>query len=114
MELNLEDTFKNAVRCVLAGITLAHICAGMAATLYVDVAARNPVWPYTNGWAAAATTIQAAIDAANDRDLILVTDGVYRNGARALYGSNRVRTDRGIRPSEVQGRWVCTRCGALI
>jgi hypothetical protein len=43
---------------------------------------RDPTPPYTN-WAIAATTIQAAVDAAAYGDLVLVTNGVYDSGGRS-------------------------------
>lgn len=52
-----------------------------AATYYVDVNSTNPSPPYAS-LAAAATSIQAAVDAATNGDLVLVNDGDYNSGWR--------------------------------
>jgi hypothetical protein len=47
-----------------------------AATLHVSLESTNPAPPYAT-WATAANTIQDAVDAAQPRDTVLVTNGVY-------------------------------------
>jgi hypothetical protein len=79
---------------VLAALTLGPAPAG-ADTHYVNKANGSAVSPFTNGWASAANSIQAAIDVSAAADLILVTNGVYDTGGRAYPGSltNRVTID---------------------
>ncbi len=74
-----------------------------AATLYVDAANTNALAPYSS-WATAAVTIQDAVDAAVDGDEIVVTNGVYQTGARAVYGmSNRVAVTKPVTVRSVDG-----------
>jgi len=61
----------------LTGFILMLAIASLeAATHYVSTASQNPMSPYTN-WATAAANIQAAVNVAAPRDVVLVTNGVY-------------------------------------
>jgi len=75
-----------------------------AATHYVDASSAAPLSPYTN-WATAAATIQAAVDVAGPGEVVLVTNGVYDSGGRAVSGTmtNRVAVGNGITVRSVNG-----------
>ena len=75
-----------------------------AATLLVWPDSPNPTAPHAD-WARAARTIQAAVDAAQPGDTILVTNGVYATGGRAVFGlmTNRVAVDKAVRVQSVNG-----------
>ena len=51
----------------------------------VDAAGGNPVTPFSN-WDTAATNIQDAIDAATAGDFVIVTNGLYAAGGKAMAG----------------------------
>jgi hypothetical protein len=57
----------------------------------------NPLPPYLN-WSTAATNIQDAVDAAVAGDTVVVSNGTYNAGGRAVYGTatNRVTIDKAI------------------
>jgi hypothetical protein len=84
---------QNGIRLTAAGVTvLATIlfvqttANAFAGVRYVDANSPRPTPPYTN-WAMAARVIQEAVDAAAPGDEIVVTNGTYASGGRAV-GTN--------------------------
>jgi len=72
---------------------------------YVNAANAFPSAPFTN-WATAATTIQEAIDVASPGETILVSNGMYQVGGRAVPGTlltNRVVIDKPVTVRSVNG-----------
>src|SRR5260221_130418 len=86
-----------------------------ATVLYVDVNNATPVSPYTN-WSTAASVIQDAVDLAQPGDTVLVTNGVYATGGRAVNGllTSRIAVTNGVLVSSVNGPSVTTILGRQI
>ena len=82
-------------------------------TRYVDAASASPTPPYTN-WATAARVIQDAVDVAAPGEEIIVTNGTYAAGGRAVYGTmtNRVAVDKPLTLRSVNGPEVTVIEGA--
>jgi hypothetical protein len=101
--------------CLLS-ITAAVVPARLEATVhYVDAAGTSPVSPYIS-WDQAATNLQAAVDVSAPGDEVVVTNGIYSNGGRAVYSTmtNRVAVDRPINLHSVNGAQVTTIQGSQL
>jgi len=94
--------FPLSVFCFL--LLLGH---AQAAPRYVWQDSPSPGPPYDT-WANAAHDIQTAVDAAAAGDEIVVTNGVYATGGRAVYGTmtNRVAINKAVTVRSVDGPLV--------
>jgi parallel beta-helix repeat protein len=98
-------------RCQLVVIFwILQLFQAAATVLFVDLNSPNPTPPYTN-LTIAATSIQDAVNAATNGDLILVNDGFYQDGYQTTpplglseyYDTNRVVVSKPVTVQSLNG-----------
>ncbi|MBI5383840.1 MAG: PKD domain-containing protein [Verrucomicrobia bacterium] len=93
-------------------LALGFSFSASAGVRYVNANGASPAPPYTS-WATAARVIQDAVDQSAAGDEIVVTNGVYATGGRAVSGAltNRVAVDKPITLRSVNGPEFTIICG---
>ena len=97
-------TMISASLAGVTGSTVLTVQPAPSSIHYVSLSGTH-VSPFTN-WYTAATNIQAAVDAAVDGDMVLVTNGVYDSGGTVKLGyqlMNRVYITNAITLQSVHG-----------
>ncbi|MGA2241282.1 MAG: LamG-like jellyroll fold domain-containing protein [Verrucomicrobiota bacterium] len=92
--------------------SLTVLTGATTSVRYVNLNNTSPSPPYLD-WNTAATNIQDAIDAAVAGDSVIVSNGTYNIGGRAMYGmaTNRVTVDKAIIVQSVSGPGATTIVG---
>src|SRR6266496_1319306 len=88
---------KTSLACLQTVLAFSVAFSATGSLRYVDANSANPIPPYTD-WSTAAITIQDAVDVSSAGDEIVVTNGIYSSGGRAVYSTvtNRVAVDRAV------------------
>jgi hypothetical protein len=97
--MNTQSTLRAAALAILVASS-----PGLGAVRYVWQGSPSPGPPYGT-WANAAHDIQTAVDVAVTGDEIVVTNGIYAAGGRAVFGTmtNRVAVDKPLTVRSVNG-----------
>jgi hypothetical protein len=101
----ITDTRRAHLHLLLLPVALFLLAVGstFAAVRFVDEHSANPTPPFTS-WTTAARVIQDAVDVAAAGDEVVVTNGVYATGGRAIDGlTNRVAVDKPLTLRSVNG-----------
>src|SRR5882672_11512487 len=82
---------KTKIFRVIALLSILSSASSFAAVHYVDANNATPAPPYLT-WSTATAVIQDAVDASTSGDEVIVTNGTYAVGGRAVSGTmtNRV------------------------
>ncbi|HEY5911158.1 MAG TPA: choice-of-anchor Q domain-containing protein [Verrucomicrobiae bacterium] len=102
---SIQVRLKAAIALLVFSVAgLALSSTGFAAIRYVNVDNVNPGYPFDT-WETAATSIQDAVDAAYSGEEIVVTNGIYATGGRAITGPmiNRVAVTKPLLVRSVNG-----------
>jgi hypothetical protein len=104
MKANPNPPLQAILGSLVLVLVVSTSISAAAATHYVDANSPGPAPPYLS-WATAATVIQDAVDVATGGDEIVVTNGTYSAGGRALYNAftNRVAVTKPLLLRSVNG-----------